>query len=115
MRHDTIATSATSTTCSAALATHVRDDSRDFADGTFRSSNSGQHLSQPLGSLDEAGRSDGERDAEESFPPGAEARAAENHDARVLERAALERCRWDALGERHPDEIGRAAGRGRGE
>src|SRR2546430_6839138 len=92
MRHAVVTASTSTAPCSTTLATHV---SRALARGTFRGSNSGQHLSQTLRRLDEPRRRDGERDPDESFAPRAEPAPRHGHDAFLFERAALERGRGE--------------------
>src|SRR5213080_408671 len=100
MRQDVVTATAMSMACSTALAAQV---SRLLSSGTFTGSNSGQDPPESLRRLDQPRRGDGERDAEEPLAPCAEPAAGERHHARLLEGAARERCRRDALGQRHPD------------
>src|SRR5882762_6732416 len=83
MRHDPLNATMMIATCTTALTTQVsRRNSREG----LRISNSGQHLSQPLGGLDQPRRADRERDAEEPFPARPEPAAGERHHARLHER-----------------------------
>src|SRR5207237_9170994 len=99
MRHAVVTASTITAPCSTTLATHVR---RALARGTFRGSNSGQHLSQTLRRLDEPRRRDRERDPEEPFAARAEPAPRHGHDAFFFERAALERGRCETLRQRDP-------------
>src|SRR5881628_124512 len=102
MRQEAVTTVTTSARCSRALATQV-SGSRGRAIGSFHESNSGEHLSQPLGRLDQARHGDRERDAEEPFAARAESAARERDDALVLERATLKRRGSQTRRQRYPD------------
>src|SRR5712664_1839477 len=64
--------------------------------GTFPTwrSNSGEHLSQPLGCLDESGDGYGQCNPEKRFRASSERAAGQRHDADVLERALLESAHY---------------------
>src|SRR5438445_5568795 len=62
--HDPLNATMMIATCTTALATQV---SRPHSSEGLRISNSGEHLSQPLGGLDQPRRADREGDAEESL------------------------------------------------
>src|SRR5437763_16901786 len=99
IRHDPLNASTMIATCTTALATQV---SRRNSRGGLRISNSGEHLSQPLGGLDQPRRADGERDTEKSLSARPEPASGERHDPDVRERAPRKRGGGDALGERDP-------------
>src|SRR5216110_878916 len=99
MRHALVTASVSSAPCSTRLAAHV---SRALARGTFRGSNSGQHLSETLRRLAEPRRRDGERDPEKPLTARAEPAPRHGDDAFLFERSALERGRWEALRQGHP-------------
>src|SRR5438270_13537300 len=95
MRHAVVTARVTAAPCSTRLTTHV---SRALARGTFRGSNSGQHLSETLRRLAEPRRRDGERDPEEPLAARAEPAPRHGDDAFLFERSALERGRWEEIG-----------------
>jgi len=71
MRHDPLNARTTIVRCATALTTQV---SRRNLNGGLRISNSGEHLSQPLGGFDQPRRADRERDTEKSFTARPETR-----------------------------------------
>src|SRR5713226_9420687 len=73
--------------------------------GTFPTwrSNSGEHLSQPLGCLDESGDGYRQCNTEKSLRASPERAAGQRHDADVLERALLERRGGEALRQWDPE------------
>src|SRR5207237_9106126 len=83
MRHDPLNARTMIATCTAPLATQV---SRRNSGPGLRISNSGEHLSQPLGGLDQPRRADGECDTEKSFAAGPEPASGERHDPYLRER-----------------------------
>src|SRR5882672_8065580 len=99
IRHDPLNATTTIAMCTTALTTQV---SRRTLNAGLRISNSGEHLSQPLGGLDQPRRANGQRDAEESFAARPEPASGEGHHAHVSERAPRERRGGDTFGERHP-------------
>src|SRR5881628_3588404 len=99
MRHDPLNARTMIATCTAPLATQV---SRRNSGPGLRISNSGEHLSQPLGGLDQPRRADGERDTEKSLSARPEPASGERHDPYVRERTPRKRGGGDALGERDP-------------
>src|SRR6266852_1118146 len=100
MRHEVVIKKMMITRCATTVPTQVRRRSRD---GTVRSLNSGEHLSQPLRGFDEPRRADGEGEAEEPLPASAEPASRERHDPSLRERPPGERIRREPLGQRHPD------------
>src|SRR5438034_5553723 len=105
MRHDPVIASAINATCSAALAATPRVRRHPGGrTGNRRSSNSGEHLSQPLRGLDQPRRADCQRDAEESLPTGTKGAPGKRHHPCVLERPSLKRGRRHALGKRRSEE-----------
>src|SRR5436189_184658 len=78
------------------------EGSRPTSGPGLRISNSGEHLSHPLGGLDQPRRADRQRDAEKSLPPGPEPASGERHHAHLRERAARKRGGCDDLGQRYP-------------
>src|SRR2546426_7951680 len=107
MRHDPLNARTMIVTCTTALTTQV---SRRTSNEGLRISNSGEHLSQPLGGLDQARRADREGDAEKSFPARPEPASGERHHPHLCERAPRKRRGEDALGKRHP-HVHRGLGR----
>src|SRR4029077_13615379 len=105
--HDDVIASTTTVPCTTALTTQV---SRRTVRGGLRISNSGEHLSQSLGGLDQPRRTDREGDPEKPFPTRAESAPGKRHHARFRECPARDRRRFDALGERHP-KVHRRRGR----
>src|SRR2546426_4210490 len=99
IRHEPLNARTMIATCAPALTTQV---SRRNSRVGLRISNSGEHLSQPLGRLDQPRCVDRERDAEKPLPARPEPAPAERHHSHLRERAARERGGGDALGERHP-------------
>src|SRR3989442_6266507 len=73
--------------------------------GTFATSrsNSGKHLSQPLGRFDESRDGNGQSNPEKPLGASPERAARQRHDADVLERALLKRRRCEALGQWDPE------------
>src|SRR5713226_5768808 len=88
MRHDVVIKKMMITTCATTVPTQVRRRRRD---GTVRSLNSGGHLSQPLRGFDQPRRADGEREAKEPLPTGAEPAPRERHHTGLCERPPRER------------------------
>ena len=84
IRHDPLNATMMIATCTTALTTQVsRRNSREG----LRISNSGEHLSQPLGGLDQPRRADRESEAEESLSTRPEPAAGERDHAHFHERA----------------------------
>src|SRR5690349_12043459 len=96
-----IVTSTTMATTCIAMAIDHPVESR--ARGPRSRSNSGEHLSQTVGALEQARRGGRERDPEEPFGPRSERRPGERHHAHVLERAALECGGGQPFGQRQPE------------
>src|SRR5256886_12761376 len=86
-------------TCATALTTQV---SRRNSRPGLRISNSGEHLSQPLGRLDQPRCVDRERDAEKPPPAPPQTAPRERHPSPPRERAPRARPRGDAPGGRRP-------------
>src|SRR5438876_677269 len=99
IRHDPLNARTMIATCTTALATQV---SRRNSSGGLRISNSGEHLSQPLGGFDEPRRADRERDPEKSFSAPPEPASGERHHPHLRERAPRKRRGGNALRERYP-------------
>src|SRR6266850_3277694 len=97
MRHDPLNASTMIVTCTAALTAQV---SRRTSNEGLRISNSGEHLSQPLGGLDQPRRADRQRDAEKSLPARPKAASGKRHHAHLGECAPRKRRGGDTLRER---------------
>src|SRR5256886_11032987 len=81
-----------STTRPRCSATDTSHGTRDPRGGTGHCLNSGEHLSQARGPLDEPRRRHGQRDSEEPLAPRAEAAPGHHDDARFLERTQIGRA-----------------------
>src|SRR5438445_651952 len=99
-RKEVVTASTTRPKCSATETSH---GTRDPRGGTGHCLNSGEHLSQARRALDDPRRRHGQRDSEEALAARAEAAPGHHDDARLLERAPLERGRGEPLGPGNPD------------
>src|SRR5438128_11449563 len=84
IRHEPLNATMMMATCTTALTAQV--SRRNSSEG-LRISNSGEHLSQPLGGLDQPRRADRESDAEESLSTRPKPAAGERDHAHFHERA----------------------------